>query len=317
MPLFRIWIHGRKDGSRWVGRYSTALRLAGVLALVAGLPAAPAPAGASPSAPPPVKMPEPRPGPVVSGTPAVGETLVCEPGASAERPSEELTYFTYTWLRDGASIQQSTTGAYVVQAADAGHALACEVMEVGPAGVIRVGLSAALHIPPTPHLGAEREAGGGSSSGGSSSGGSPGGGSSESSSQGGRMSGGGGEQGALSEAAFALDGVQDLTAHGKIALTVTLPGPGAVQIVGRATRAPLAGASRTTRKRIATVIARLRLDVSRAGRIVATLAPTGGAETVLAERGELAATVTITYTPPEGQPKSIVRTVLFRLKRRR
>jgi hypothetical protein len=87
-------------------------------------------------------------------------------------------------------------------------------------------------------------------------------------------------------------------------------------IVVSATPAPLPCAWRTKKKRTAAVvIVRLRLAAGKAGRIVATLVPTAGAKAILARQGKLRATVTITYTPKGGEPRSIVRTVVFRLKR--
>jgi len=77
--------------------------------------------------------------------------------------------------------------------------------------------------------------------------------------------------------------------------------------VGETSAAQLAGVSRTKKKRKTTlVIAQLRLTVSKAGRIVVTLVPTSSAKTVLARRGKLRATGTITYTPKGGAPRSIV-----------
>jgi hypothetical protein len=118
--------------------------------------------------------------------------------------------------------------------------------------------------------------------------------------------------------AFVLNGIESVAARGAVKVTLTLPGPGTLQIVGKASAAQLARASRTKRKRkTPVVIAQLRRTVSKAGRIVVTLVPTAGARTVLARQGKLKATVTITYTPKGGAPRSIVRTVTFRLKRRR
>ena len=132
---------------------------------------------------------------------------------------------------------------------------------------------------------------------------------------------GGGSPGTLTGTvsnAFVLNGIESVAARGTVKVTLTLPGPGTLQIVGKASAAQFAGVSRTKKKRkTPIVIVRLRLTVSKAGRIVVTLVPTASAKTVLARRGKLRATVTITYTPKGGEPRSIVRTVTFRLKRRR
>lgn len=42
--------------------------------------------------------------------------------------------FTYQWLRDGVPIAGDTSASYLVQAADVGHALACEVTATNEAG---------------------------------------------------------------------------------------------------------------------------------------------------------------------------------------
>jgi hypothetical protein len=59
--------------------------------------------------------------PTISGSPAVGQTLTCSPGANSGVPATT----TFQWLRDGASIAGSA--AYTVTIADAGHALTCRV----------------------------------------------------------------------------------------------------------------------------------------------------------------------------------------------
>jgi hypothetical protein len=79
--------------------------------------------------------------PVVTGTPAVGQTLQCAIGSWTGIP--KLLY-TQQWLRDGAAIAGATTAAYVVQAGDVGHGLACEVTatnELGSASAISNTLS--------------------------------------------------------------------------------------------------------------------------------------------------------------------------------
>jgi carboxypeptidase family protein len=57
-------------------------------------------------------------------TPAVGSTLVCEKGTWGGVPTPT---YSYKWLRDGTPIAGATEIKYVVQTADAGHTLACEV----------------------------------------------------------------------------------------------------------------------------------------------------------------------------------------------
>ncbi len=229
--------------------------------------------------------------PVASGASVSGQTLSCSNGSWTGYPPPT---FTYQWLRDGAPIGGASTSAYVVQAADQGHGLSCQVTASNSAGS-ESATSNTLQVPPA-------QASGGDGSGGGS-------------------SNGGGSPGTLTGTvsnAFVLNGMESVAARGTVKVTLTLPGPGTLQIVGKASAAQFAGVSRTKKKhKTALVIVQLRLTVSKAGRIVVTLVPAASARTVLARRGKLRATITITYTPKGGKPRSIVRTVTFRLKRRR
>lgn len=84
--------------------------------------------------------------PALTGVPAVGKKLSCSQGGWANRP----TGLSYRWLRDGVAISGQTASAYIVQKADAGDSLACEVTAsnaAGPTGAV----SNAVQIPrPTP-----------------------------------------------------------------------------------------------------------------------------------------------------------------------
>ncbi len=55
--------------------------------------------------------------------PAPGQTLTCSTGTWSGNPSS----FSYVWLRDGVAIAGETASTYVVQAADQGQALSCQV----------------------------------------------------------------------------------------------------------------------------------------------------------------------------------------------
>jgi|GEM_PF-1735924 len=240
-------------------------------------------------------IPENTVGPMVSGTPAVGETLTCSDGTWAGEPPPT---FTEKWLRDGTPISDATGSRYQVQIADMGEGLSCEVTATNSAGH-KSAISNTLQVPQAP-------GGGGSSGGGSLGGGSLGGSDSA-----------GTLTGTVSNA-FVLNGVESVAARGAVKVTLTLPGPGTLQIVGKASAAQLVAASRTRKKRkTLVVIARLRRTVSKAGQIVVTLVPTSSVKTILVKRGRLKATITVTYTPKGGAPRSIVRAVTFRLKRRR
>jgi hypothetical protein len=61
--------------------------------------------------------------PTLTGTPALGQTLSCSTGTWANSP----TSFSYAWLRSGVPIAGQAGSTYVVQAADQGHTIACQV----------------------------------------------------------------------------------------------------------------------------------------------------------------------------------------------
>ncbi|HEY5193891.1 MAG TPA: carboxypeptidase regulatory-like domain-containing protein [Solirubrobacteraceae bacterium] len=79
--------------------------------------------------------------PAISGTPTVGSVLSCSNGSWSGDPELTLSAgwplsstFTYQWLREGAAIAGATSSAYLVQAADVGHGLVCEVTATNVAG---------------------------------------------------------------------------------------------------------------------------------------------------------------------------------------
>ena len=88
-------------------------------------------ASASMSAPPP-----PPPSPPantepshVSGTPSVGRTLTCSNGAW-----EGAESFDRAWMRDGDPIEGEAGTTYIVQNADLGHSISCEVTATNEGG---------------------------------------------------------------------------------------------------------------------------------------------------------------------------------------
>ncbi len=69
--------------------------------------------------------------PVASGTPALGQTLSCSSGSWS---GISTISYAYKWLRDGNAIAGATSDSYVVQPADEGHGLSCEVTATNSAG---------------------------------------------------------------------------------------------------------------------------------------------------------------------------------------
>ena len=62
--------------------------------------------------------------PVVTGSPAVGQTLSCSQGVWF---NPAPTSYTYQWLRDGTVISGATSSTYVVVSGDLGHSISCTV----------------------------------------------------------------------------------------------------------------------------------------------------------------------------------------------
>jgi hypothetical protein len=69
--------------------------------------------------------------PVASGVGSAGQTLSCSTGSWTGAATLK---YTYQWTRDGSAISGATTSAYLVQAADQGHGLACLVTATNGAG---------------------------------------------------------------------------------------------------------------------------------------------------------------------------------------
>jgi Cutinase len=86
--------------------------------------------------------------PTISGSARVWQTLSCAQGSwTGNLP---LT-FAYQWRRDGAAISGATGSTYVVEEADAGHTLTCEVIAtngVGSTHVTSTGVSVPARKPP-------------------------------------------------------------------------------------------------------------------------------------------------------------------------
>ena len=79
--------------------------------------------------------------PAIAGTALVGDALTCSNGSwtgegmLSVQPGWPLTTpFGYQWLREGSAIIGATFASYMVQSADEGHGLACEVTATNAAG---------------------------------------------------------------------------------------------------------------------------------------------------------------------------------------
>lgn len=219
--------------------------------------------------------------PMLSGTPTAGQTLSCSEGSWSGEPLPTLAY---QWLRDDAPIAGATASTYTVQRTDQGDSIACRVTAANITGSTSA-VSAALQVPPQPNQGDGDF---------------------------------GGDQGGRSRDAsnvFAVTEIASLTRHGTIRIALNLPGPGTLLVVARADRAHLSDVMPTRKRHNMTlVVAQLRVTVSSARRIMVTLTPTAKARATLTKRRKLKATVVITYTPKDGQSRSTVIGVIFRLK---
>jgi hypothetical protein len=79
--------------------------------------------------------------PAISGAQAVGSLLTCSTGSWTGESEQKLSFgwplsspFAYQWLRDGTAIAGTALAGYVVQSADVGHGLQCEVSATNAAG---------------------------------------------------------------------------------------------------------------------------------------------------------------------------------------
>jgi hypothetical protein len=79
--------------------------------------------------------------PTLGGSPAVGQSLTCDPGTWRGQPT-----FVFAWLRDGVAVPGSGP-TYAVTAADAGHALQCSVSGGNAAGATSA-VSGPQAVPP-------------------------------------------------------------------------------------------------------------------------------------------------------------------------
>jgi hypothetical protein len=86
--------------------------------------------------------------PVVSGTPAVGQVLMCAPGLWTGEP---IPTFSYQWLRSDAPIAGANATSYTVQSADAGSSISCQVTAKNSKGE-KSARSAGVAIPAIPGI---------------------------------------------------------------------------------------------------------------------------------------------------------------------
>ena len=85
--------------------------------------------------------------PAISGTPATGQTLTCDPGTFTGAPAPTLAF---EWLRDGTPIAGATGSTYTLTGDDAGHAITCRVTATNPGGSAAATSPAVTPPAPTP-----------------------------------------------------------------------------------------------------------------------------------------------------------------------
>jgi hypothetical protein len=88
--------------------------------------------------------PAPSAAPTITGTPAVGQTLTCNPGSWSGGPT-----FAYQWTRSGANIAGATSSTYTLGAADEGKSIQCRIA-VSNADIAVGAAAAPVVIPPPP-----------------------------------------------------------------------------------------------------------------------------------------------------------------------
>jgi Carboxypeptidase regulatory-like domain len=90
--------------------------------------------------------------PVASGVGSAGQTLSCSTGSWTGAATLK---YTYQWTRDGSAIAGATSSAYLVQAGDQGHGLACQVTATNAAGHATATsntIAVAVPVPPKPPI---------------------------------------------------------------------------------------------------------------------------------------------------------------------
>ena len=84
--------------------------------------------------------------PEISGTPKVGELLMCRPDTWTGSPAP---VYSYQWVSDGTAIQGATVSIYTVQPADEGQSLSCAVTATNTAGS-NTATSGSVSVPSLP-----------------------------------------------------------------------------------------------------------------------------------------------------------------------
>ena len=106
------------------------------------------------TAPPPPLPPTNTEPPQLTGTPAVGETLSCSDGTW-----EYAEGISRAWLSDGTAVSGQSGAAYVVQGADQGDSISCEVTATNTVGSTSASTEAmTIAAPPEAEPPAEPEA---------------------------------------------------------------------------------------------------------------------------------------------------------------
>jgi len=104
---------------------------------------------------------------------------------------------------------------------------------------------------------------------------------------------------------------------GSTTLTITVPGPGVLQVAPTAggSRAQIARARAAKKKKA--LVKTVRVNVVKAGKVKVTLRPTAAGKKVLKKKGKITQKVRITFTPTGGTPKSSTKTITIKRKVRK
>ena len=101
---------------------------------------------------------------------------------------------------------------------------------------------------------------------------------------------------------------------GSTTITITVPGPGVLQVAPTAGGSRAAFAKARAAKKKKPLIKTVKLNVAKAGKVKVTLKPTAAGKKVLKKKGKITQKMRITFTPTGGTPKSSTKTITIKRK---